>query len=89
MFDSDTTLKALPEIAHKYREQEPRAHALVSMLFTALVCAPLLFLFGNIGRVSGGNLSLISGASSRLYSLPPEWVVRPHVLTVSRSLSGM
>jgi oligosaccharyltransferase complex subunit delta (ribophorin II) len=41
LHESDTTLKALPEIAHVMRPQDPRPPVAVSLAFTAAVLAPL------------------------------------------------
>lgn len=41
LHESDTTLKALPEITHVMRPQDPRPPITVSLAFTAAVLAPL------------------------------------------------
>ncbi|RLN54657.1 hypothetical protein BBJ28_00008543 [Nothophytophthora sp. Chile5] len=63
LHESDTTLKALPEIHHVMREQDPRPALPVSLAFTGAVLAPLaLFLVFlarlglNVGRLFQGSV---------------------------------
>ena len=42
-YESDTTLKALPEIQHVMRQEDPRPSVTVSLFFTGAVLAPLAF----------------------------------------------
>ena len=60
LHESDTTLKALPEIHHRFREQEQREPWIVSLVFTGLVFVPLAAFVAKVGQ-TGGDLSLISG----------------------------
>ncbi|RLN70252.1 hypothetical protein BBJ28_00019788 [Nothophytophthora sp. Chile5] len=63
LHESDTTLKALPEIQHVMREQDPRPALSMSLTFTGAVLAPLaLFLVFlarlrlNVGRLFQGSV---------------------------------
>ena len=42
LYESDTTLKALPEIQHVMRQEDPRPSMAVSLLFTGAVLVPLV-----------------------------------------------
>jgi hypothetical protein len=63
MHDSDTTLKALPEIAHQYRAQETRAPVVVSTLFTVAVFLPLVVFVGK--AFSAGDLEHVGCECAR------------------------
>ncbi|TYZ63937.1 hypothetical protein PybrP1_002903 [[Pythium] brassicae (nom. inval.)] len=68
LHESDTTLTALPEIAHVMRAQDPRPPVAVSLAFTAAVLAPLVGFLGfvlslglNVRKLFRGSV-LVFGA---------------------------
>lgn len=63
LHESDTTLHALPEIAHVMRTQDPRPPLTVSLAFTAAVLVPLIAFLGfvlslqlNVRRLFHGSV---------------------------------
>lgn len=63
LFDSDTALKPLPVIAHKFREPEARPAPAVSALFTALAVLPAAGLI--VAALAMGNFGVLEHASTQ------------------------
>lgn len=63
LHETDVSLGPLPEKHHTFREPEVRAHAGVSLLFTALALAPLAGLALGM-RHGGANLRRLPGAGA-------------------------
>ncbi|CAM9132124.1 unnamed protein product [Phaeothamnion confervicola] len=62
LYESDTTLEALPEKHHTFRRPESRPPAAVSGLFTLVVLAPLAVFAAALGWLGGNLRRLPSGA---------------------------
>mmetsp|Transcript_12246 Transcript_12246/g.39183 ORF Transcript_12246/g.39183 Transcript_12246/m.39183 type:complete len:675 (-) Transcript_12246:37-2061(-) len=68
LHDSDTTLKALPEITHQFREPEALPPQILSLVFTAASVAPsILFVLGLL--VLGANLNGFPGGLGFIWAL--------------------
>jgi oligosaccharyltransferase complex subunit delta (ribophorin II) len=64
LHDSDTTLTALPEKHHTFRPPHRRAPTVVSLVFTALVLAPLVAFAALLQRLSSKSKSSASSTGS-------------------------
>ncbi|KAG2762136.1 hypothetical protein JG687_00007418 [Phytophthora cactorum] len=62
LYESDTTLKALPEIQHVMREQDPRPPVGVSLAFMGAVLAPLAFFVVFVARLGLNVKRLFEGS---------------------------
>ncbi|KAK1945391.1 Dolichyl-diphosphooligosaccharide--protein glycosyltransferase subunit 2 [Phytophthora citrophthora] len=62
LYESDTTLKALPEIKHVMREQDPRPPVVVSLAFMGAVLVPLLFFLLFVARLGLNMKRLFEGS---------------------------
>ncbi|EEY65170.1 uncharacterized protein PITG_16366 [Phytophthora infestans T30-4] len=62
LYESDTTLKALPEIQHVMREQDPRPPVAVSLAFMGAVLAPLAFFVPYVARLGLNLKRLFEGS---------------------------
>lgn len=66
LHESDTTLKALPEIKHVMRQDDPRPPVVVSLAFLGAVLAPLLFFVVFVLRL-GLNIKRLFEGSNLLF----------------------
>jgi oligosaccharyltransferase complex subunit delta (ribophorin II) len=73
LHDSDTTLTALPEKHHTFRPPHRRAPAVVSLVFTALVLAPLVAFAAVLLRLSSKSSAGTSSSSSASSSGLTPW----------------
>ncbi|CAI5702961.1 hypothetical protein KXD40_004047 [Peronospora effusa] len=62
LYESDMTLKALPEISHVMRTQDPRPPVIVSLAFTGAVLAPLAFFLVFVMRLGFNTKRLFEGS---------------------------
>jgi oligosaccharyltransferase complex subunit delta (ribophorin II) len=62
LHESDTTLKALPEIKHVMREDDPRPPVAVSLAFVGAVLAPLAFFLVFVARLGLNVKRLFEGS---------------------------
>ena len=69
LHESDTTLKALPEIHHQFRQPEPRPSAITSRTATVLVILPIAVLFLGLLRVSGGDFGRFGVNGTTLWAI--------------------
>ncbi|GLE01230.1 hypothetical protein PINS_up010060 [Pythium insidiosum] len=63
LHESDTTLKALPEIKHVMRPQDPRPPIAVSLAFSAAVAAPFVFFLLFVLQLRLNISKLFAGAN--------------------------